>query len=178
MPLGILVVNRAEFVRPALARVSEQQQLARVSRYRGFDGNIWPQEESLSVQLKDGLASVEEQEVVRRYALTLDRRDECDLVLLRYGEALSMAAPLGWRCIGYDLGYFESECAHFSVVLNEVLFGAMTRLRRFADRLNQHSLFATRDEAREAGALHDELFAAGADVEHGKMEPIEISVQP
>ena len=42
MPLGILVVNRAEFVGPALARVSEQQQLARVSRYRGFDGNIWP----------------------------------------------------------------------------------------------------------------------------------------
>jgi len=71
---------------------------------------------------EDGLASVEDWPLVREYKEKLPRCEECDIIMLaRPGTDDEAVRRAGWAAAGFDLGYFDSEWSHFSIVLNEVL---------------------------------------------------------
>lgn len=185
--IGILVVNRFELLRLFEKSASFSTRLpARETThdrvfccYRGFDGAAWPEIEHAGFQTEDGLADFADVTRVDAYVKRLPCRAECDVIALgRVGVALGGPGATGWRPIGFDLGYFESEWSHFSVVLNEIIYAIHPELRRFARRLNEHLLLATLEDALEVAMERSRLAAAGADIEDGPyIEPIAIFVR-
>lgn len=69
--------------------------------------------------------------------------------------------------MGFDVGYYESESLHFSVVLNEVVCGTVVELVGFAKRLNANLLFSSREDAEELMRVRESLMGSGADLEMG-----------
>jgi hypothetical protein len=182
--IGILVVNRLELMgravragvlakrKPAVEIPGEEV----FRRYRGFDGVPWPDLEHPEFRTENGLAAVTDWELVIQYARKLSQREDCDLVLLaRLGTDDERVRQSGWTAAGFDLGYFDSEWSHFSVVLNEVLFGVHSELRSFASRLNEHLLLGTLEDAIALLAERNRLAGTGVDLEQGDlMEPIAV----
>lgn len=149
-------------------------------RYRGLDGRPWPDLESARFELEDGLADIAEWPAVTAYLDRLPSRDECDPVVLAPQLVnIDRIQYPGWHLAGLDIGYYESECSHYSVILNEVIFGAYDELRRFAGVLNEHLLLSSPADARELLAERSRLAAHGADVEHEPpaMGPITVLVR-
>ena len=172
---GLLVVNRLQLLR--VGTRSEALSRRAPSRggswddvfttYRGFDGLAWPAREHPRFATQDGLASVGDVELVDDYVAELGCAAECDVVILaRQGWVPPRAAEKhGWFFAGFDLGCFESEHSHFSVVLNEVLCGGLAEMRRFSDALNEQLLVSSVDECTALLGQRRAVAAAGADVE-------------
>src|SRR5262245_24022583 len=84
---------------------------------------------------------------VQDYIRNLDQSKECDIILLSWPVAtLEGARDLCWSFAGIDVGCFESEWSHFSVILNEIIFGVHDELRAFAERLNENLLLPTLED--------------------------------
>ena len=181
---GILVVDRIELMRravqsgalakrkPAVEAPSEEV----FRRYRGFDGMAWPELEHPEFRTESGLAEMTDLALVDQHVRRLARPEDCDMVLLArpgtYDEALLRP---GWTLAGFDLGYFDSEWSHFSVVLNDVLFGVHAELRTFASRLNEHLLLGNLEDAITLLTERNRLAGAGVDLEEcALIEPITI----
>jgi hypothetical protein len=185
---GILVVNRPEMWRQASRRAVQRPRSPAVPltgpevfvRYRGLDGRPWPDLEQAPFELEDGLADIARWPEVTAYLDGLASRDECDPVVLAHQLVnIDRIQHLGWHLAGVDIGYYESEYSHYSVILNEVIFGAYDELRRFAAVLNEHLLLSSPADARELLAERGRLAAQGADVEHEPpaMAPITVFVR-
>lgn len=180
--IGILVVDRFELMRRAarvgvLAKRKPAVEIPseKVFReYRGFDGVPWPDLEHPEFRTEDGLAALGDSALVDQYVRKLSQREGCDLVLLaRLGADVEIVQKSGWTAAGFDLGYFHSEWSHFSVVLNEVLFGVHSALRSFGSRLNEHLLLGTLEDAVALLTERNQLAATGVDLEQGDLiEPI------
>jgi hypothetical protein len=103
---------------------------------------------------------------VNRYIQNLPNASEWDVILLsRLGPTRESVRPAGWSHAGFDVGYFQSQWSHFSVILNEVVFGVHPELRLFASRLNEHLLLSRLESASELIAERKRLAAAGKDLE-------------
>lgn len=185
--VGILVVNRFELLRRgqetgALSKHVAPREMTHEEvfrRYRGFDGLAWPQLEHPQFRTEDGLADAGDAAGVDAYVETLPRRDECDVIALaRMGVSDAVVRPQGWCAAGFDLGYFQSEWSHFSVVLNEIIYGTRLELRRFVSALNEHLLIPTLEEAVEIIKERERVAATGADLEEAAhIEPIAIFIR-
>src|SRR5689334_23259500 len=124
--IGLVVVNRLDLLRLArrggsrLSPAVEMEPEEVFRRYRGFDGIFWPEKDEAGLEEIDGLAELRDLPLVETYFGKLTCKDECDL--LAVGPP---GARLGadWIPAGFDLGYCEFDGGHFSVVLNEILFG-------------------------------------------------------
>ncbi len=184
-PPGLLVVNRLELMRkaeragslayrdPALAISAEEI----FRRYRGLDGVAWPTEGHPPLRTEDGLAEPSQLAAIEQYARKPPFPHDNDIILLVPGGASNQDIQgLGWRAIGFDVGFFESELSHFSVVLNEVIWGRIDELRSFAGKLNEHLLLKTLGDAQALARVHDSLAREGRDVEDGEVEPFAIYV--
>jgi hypothetical protein len=187
-PSGILVVNRLELMRTASRSSVLPQRAPALSlppadvflRYRGLDGAPWPGPEHLPFDTEDGLAGLADWPEVKTYLDGLPCRDECDVVVLACQPTDTDRVPDSeWVSAGIDVGYFESEYSRFSVILNEVIFGAHDELRRFGDRLNEHLLLPSLNDARELLSERGRLRSGGADLEHEPpfMEPITVFIR-
>lgn len=145
-------------------------------RYRGFDGVAWPELEHPEFCTEDGLADLADLGRVKAYVARLSRADECDIIALaRIEVSASIPALAGWKLAGFDVGYFETEWSHFSVVLNEILYATRPELRRFAAALNEHLLIPTLDTALEVIVERGRMATAGADLEQAAyIEPVAI----
>lgn len=171
---GLLVVNRLELLRQAQAAgVLEERQAALemsdtevFARYRGFDGLAWPCPERLSFEIQDGLAPIAELPSVEGYLAALDSREECEIIVLAGSdEPAPGMRQLGWQAVGFDLGYFESEWSHYSILLNEVVYGLQSELRSYATKLNSFLLLDSIEEAAQLQNIRRKLFARGSDLE-------------
>ena len=171
---GILAVNRFEFLRvarktgalaglkPAVDTSTEEA----IRRYRGFDGLAWPDQEDGALRLEEGLAAIKDWPIVNRYIQNLPNASEWDVILLsRLGPTRESVRPADWSHAGFDVGYFQSQWSHFSVILNEVVFGIHPELRLFASRLNEHLLLSSLESASELIAERKRLAGAGKDLE-------------
>jgi hypothetical protein len=168
----LLVVNRLDFLRAAEERPefvcrappvgSSHESVFR--QYRGFDGFAWPELERLECVLDGGLADLGDLPLVEAYRRGLPHDAECETVLIARDLPLGIAIP-GWRLAGFDLGYFEAEYSHFSVLLNEVLYGSSEALCGMKARLNGHLLASSLEVVDEIMALRSRLAATGADLE-------------
>jgi len=147
---GFLVLNRLALMRRALAAgvLPSRHPAVPVTfedafrKYRGFDGEAWPRLTRLPA-LVNGLAEVHDWATVRSYAE--DGRDSDEDVIYIDSDKNSQEPQSGWTLAGLDVGFYESEHSHFSIVLNEVIFGLHFTLRAYAVELNDNFLF--RDES-------------------------------
>lgn len=174
---GILVLDRQSFFR----RVSDRGRVAAgcvplgltgaeaFKRYRGFDGDAWPFPDVEGIVRDDGLSSPNDWPSVQRY---MAEKDPCDAIAL--GGIGSTAPILGWRELGLELGYFHSQWSHYSVILNEILFGAHAELVSHAARLNANLLFASLEECQLALRDRNEVRLRGGDIEDEDVVPITI----
>jgi hypothetical protein len=176
---GILVVDRLGFFRRlarrdrvdagcvALGLTGEET----FTRYRGFDGDAWPSLGTNSFVRDDGLASPSDWPSVRQYMIG---KNECEAIALT--DVDGEIPVRGWVRLGIDIGYFHSQWSHYSVILNEVLFGMQAELRNFAGQLNANLLFETKDQCRSALTERNDLASRGADIESEDVGPITIFV--
>ena len=126
---------------------------------------------------EDGLGDPSQLRSIEEYARKLPSPQESDVILLvRRGVSAEDIERLGWRPIGFDVGFFESAWSHFSVILNEVIWGTIDELRSFAGKLNEHLLLNDIGDAQALVSRHDVLASQGEDVEEGEMEPFAIYV--
>lgn len=179
---GLLVVNRFELLRQAERSGSLSNRMPATGRdhedvfrrYRGFDGLAWPEVKHEDFSTAEGLADPDVLGPVDAYVEKLPHRHECEVILLAPLDAAGLDVD-GWRRAGFDVGYFESEWSHFSVVLNEIIYGTRLELRRFANVLNEHLLVPTLDLALEVIVERSRLAGIGADVEEvPHVEPVAI----
>lgn len=183
----LLVLNRIEMMRrfarlgslerrePAIGLTHSQVFHA----YSGFDGDFWPESGEHEIRLTDGLAGCDQLSVVVEYFRNIRVKDEVDLVMLEFGPTPNGTRPDGaWTFVGYDLGFIESEWSHFSIILNEIIYGHLRELREFAEGLNEHLLIATESQAELILDRRGLLSSAGADVENGEnMQAIAVYVR-
>jgi hypothetical protein len=181
--VGILVVNRLDLMKLALRAGRLRRTFVGLSpeqvfrRYRGFDGLAWPVEDHPRFDLEGGLADPSERAAIDDYLRSLPSPEEADLVLVgRSARRLDEGGFPGWSFAGFDVGSYESEWSHFSVVLNEVIWGTNPELGAFARLLGDNLLLQNLYDARALVAVHDDLRIKGKDVEQGRMEPIAIYV--
>jgi hypothetical protein len=182
---GIIVVNRADLLRLAMRSGSLTNRLPATGgdhnttflRYRGFDGVVWPEPQHPEFQTEGGVASLADLTAVEAYIQHLVRQEECDLIGLRAELGQGAFATSHWRSIGFDIGYFESESSHFSVILNEVVYGTSPEMIRCASLLNNHLLCPSREQGEEILASRRRAERLGADLERiQNAEIIEIFV--
>ena len=182
---GLLAVNRIELFRRAeksgslLKRVPapEMPHEEVFRRYRGFDGLAWPEFEHAEFQTEGGLADFADLARGDAYVRRLPHCAECEVIALARLEVAGLGLS-GWRPAGFDIGYFESEWSHFSVLLNEVVYASRPELRRFASALNKDLLAPTLALAIEVIAERSRLALTGADIEEAPhVEPIAIFVR-
>ena len=127
----------------------------------------------------DGLARVADLDLVEHYVAKLARRSECDIVGLAISNRGEFDRPgARWLRAGFDVGFFVSEWSHFSTILNEVVYGAHSELRSFADTLNDSLLLDTEEQVFALLSARDRIARAGADLEESdaKMRGIAIYV--
>lgn len=132
--------------------------------YRGFDGHAWPGNLIDDVALVDGLAPISELDRLMEYLKRLDGLD-IDLIYCSFGEEPGIE---GLEFVGYDVGYYESEYLHYSVILNEVLYGSCARLNAFVERLNMQLLATAEADALELLAIRESIGKSECDLEKGE----------
>src|SRR5215831_20965336 len=128
---GLLVVNRSDLMRKAERSGSLANRTASLGisaeevfrRYRGFDGEVWPMEVHTALHGEDGLGNPSQLQSIEEYARKLPSPQESDIILLVRRGVSDDIRRLQWRPIGFDVGFFESEWSHFSVILHEVIWG-------------------------------------------------------
>lgn len=171
---GVLAVNRQALLRQAMSRGGIQSRTPSVNlthedifrRYRGFDGESWPERDHPEFDTENGLASLSSMSAVQQYIDRLDPHGECDLILVDSTVSADYEpSDVGQKFLGFDVGIFESESSHFSSILNEVIYGHEPEMRAFAALLNEALLFSTVDDARDLHALRERLLKRGADLE-------------
>lgn len=180
---GVLVLNRM-----ALMRLAEQsgvltnrRPLLDISvsdifrKYRGFDGDPWPDLADTDRLTLDGLADPNDLEWACGYRTSLDCRSECDLIFLTNSDH-SMPPFDGWRLAGLDVGWFQGEELHYSIVLNEVIFGIHKSLLELSRALNGSLLFDSMSVAQILLERRREIAIDGGDVEILEGDPQVVQV--
>ncbi|HEU4886921.1 MAG TPA: hypothetical protein VFV49_03470 [Thermoanaerobaculia bacterium] len=166
---GLLLVERYAAAKPtAIGRLPEEAMRA----YRGFDGIAWPGETIRDVEIRDGLAPVTEFEKIMSY---YEKADDGALDLVYFpsddGDDIS-----GFVFAGFDIGYFESEYLYYSVILNEIVFGAVLDLTSFGVKLNESLLAPTEEVCSELLQRRLKVLGTTADVERGPEEMVAIPI--
>lgn len=134
-------------------------------RYRGFDGVSRPVPDYPKLRIDDGLADVGDLALVDEYVATSPTKNELEVILIARGSNPNANIAARWQFYGFDVGYFESEWSHFSVVLNEIVYGTRDELRQFVGVLNANLLVPSLDRAYTVRKEHERLLKTGADVE-------------
>lgn len=137
--------------------------------YKGFDGDPWPNgPNGGNISIVDGLAPISAIHSVERYFAALESPGRLhDLLLLHVGSVIEPIPTEvhDWTWYGYDYGLFESQWNHFSVVLNEVVFGSVRELRRFSSVLNTRLLLDSRADVEMLHDARSRLVERGAPLE-------------
>ena len=146
---GLVLLDRSRFF--------EFEEPGRTAQlvYRGFDGLVWPGGLP-GFDVPKGLAPWSFVRKVFQRAREVEARIGGVLDVVAIEPTLATAPSEGEirRCgetyslLGYDVGYFDDEDSHYSVVLQEVLPRCCTELARFADELNGAGLFNDLPTAR------------------------------
>jgi hypothetical protein len=179
---GLLVVDRLALMRLALRadrlkglRDGEAPE-AVFRRYRGFDGQPWPVEAHPQFRTDGGLAGVADRRAVEAYLRGLPNAGDCELLLLVRVDTAAFKGThrAGWSFAGFDVGFFESEWSHYSVVLHQVIWGRLPELASFANRLGPYLLLGALRDALALVSAHERVRAAGGDVEEGAVQPMAV----
>lgn len=117
-------------------------------RYRGIDGDGWPQgpglDEIRQAELYDyrlgfgGVAPLDQFEKVFAYYREVSKNRLCDLVFIDFPwrSGPSVEAPTGFSFCGHDYGMFESTTTHYPCIFHEVIYGQDEELIAMAKELN------------------------------------------
>lgn len=135
-----------------------------ISRYRGIEGDLWPDESSAQFSATDtGLAPIAAASEILRFAARLCELSpdkQYDVILVDPSLSANNSAPIGYEC-----GYLEGDQNVFSAILNDIIYGRFPALINFRTALNEHLLFNSLDAAKSFLQCRDELIQAGYDLE-------------
>jgi hypothetical protein len=138
-------------------------------RYRGIEGDAWPDGEDIKkIRLEDGLASCEQFDLIYEYYSKVRGRFHCDLIHCweaTKGEVQSQNLPSSFNFCGFDYGYYLSEDNHYSSLFNEIIYGKYEELRSYAKLLNESLLFPSKEIINRLGQTRKSLVKDGADLE-------------
>ncbi len=176
---GLLVVERALRGTGTVLVMGEQALTADdvVRRYRGIEGQSWPQEELIAAELggeekllEDGLSSLSAYDAIWAYYARVSQRHRCDLlycsILNRWEEVGVASAPTAFTFWGYDYGYYEGAYNNFSAIFNDVIYGGYAPLQTYATRLNNYLLLPHLDTVHELDKARQNLISDGAFLEN------------
>lgn len=135
-------------------------------QYRGFDGEFWPGDDFDSVR-KNEFGLVESTDVgeLRSRLARVDPLATLDFIFVEVAELRVPLPALPGSVLGYDVGHFGSVFDKYSVLLNDVIFGAHDELRAFGGQLNEHLLLPSLETARFLRAAREDLLRHSADLE-------------
>jgi hypothetical protein len=89
---------------------------------------------------------------------------KCDLLYIRPAESSADSAPdERFGMLGYDVGYYGSETNRYSVILFEVVYGAIKQMRNTAAILNEHLLFPDLPSAETLRRIREGIVRAGGE---------------
>lgn len=95
-----------------------------LSRYRGLDGEAWPDDADLGSHSDSGLIPIGTFSRVNAYFQRVRRKYRADLVVLGSppaGRSVRGLEECHFR--GYDYGYYEGAYSSLSVLVHEVMSG-------------------------------------------------------
>ena len=133
-------------------------------KYRGINGDPWPEIDLPKPDLADGLASLDDFTSCREYwnkAKEIFPNDKIDLLAIGNVEERD---DLQFSFLGYDCGWYE-EYSNFSALQNDLLFGGFKELESFHCFLNKNLLFTSRHDVDAFLARRYELFLKGYPLE-------------
>lgn len=137
-------------------------------RYRGIDGEPWPEALGLrDITLEAGLASVRQYQAIETYFKRVSDEHLCDLLYLRFprGAHETHLTPLDFAFLGFDYGFYSSEDNLYSSISNEVIYGLYGQMTSHAKLLNKNLLLPTLNTVAALSHTRDELLRNGADLE-------------
>jgi hypothetical protein len=143
-----------------------------LNRYRGFEGRAWPGTLGDDIALVGGLAPLSEFDRLWEYC----RRVETPLIDLVYCSFDEDPDLPDFEFVGFDVGYYESEYNHYSVVLNEVIYGSCDVLTAFNPELNGQLLIDTEKRAEALLAVRATVSRSECDLESGPERLQSISI--
>jgi hypothetical protein len=170
---GLLVVRRINWFADVTAEVKRTPSVALshqeiLTTYRGFDGEAWPNWEFVDgIHLENGLASLDQYQMVDDYYRNVSKEHSCDMLCLGFHESFnpySLLPPV-YLLLGYDYGFYLSETGIFSSLFHEVIYGMYSEMRQFSSLLNDYLLFPVIENAKTLELTRNSLLAAGADLE-------------
>jgi hypothetical protein len=174
LPSGLVVVERFDWYRlfpdgknewmppdwsPALGLSHEEIR----SRYRGVEGDPWPDGDGLSAISLDsfGLAAFEQFDRVFDYYLRLN--DPVAFDLLAIGSSNVRPSSLNALIfVGFDYAYGLDTEFHYSLIHDEVVYGRTEEMRSFAERLNEWLLLPSVHDVESLHETRARLVAAGS----------------
>jgi len=171
MKLGIVVIDRFAALRanartaPKRRPVGGKNHREVAAAYRGFDGAVWPGLQDGQLPVVDGIVGIESLDAVRTYVRGLPNSAEIDVIVLAPIHGSGAEQLPEWRQIGFDIGYYESQWSHFSVLLNEVVYGVNATMTAFAIELNESLLCDSEQAAARIIAARRHLAEGEADLE-------------
>jgi hypothetical protein len=138
-----------------------------VEAYRGFDGDVWPNLDSLGeFGLVAGLAPVSLLGAVEKYVAKISDHPGVRLLYLRSSDNTAKAPPPSdFTLSGLDVGVIASETNFYSIVFHEVLFGRVNEMVRFRAKLNSGGLLKNHSDASSLTMLREKSLASGSDLE-------------
>ena len=170
---GLVVIGRDRWTpemvanRPVPEGLTSSESLL---RYRGFDGEPWP-EVSPQLEISCGLLPAVELESALAHYRRVKRFRRVSLLYLQEFTGRLLPPEFPSDFLGFDHGWYMGEDCTFSCILHEILFGLEDTLRSWATQLNEHLLFGSAkgiDEYRSARASAREN---GVDLEETDGEP-------
>ena len=170
MDRGFLVLNRTDITDSQLVKSGRLPVLSLSheevrQRYRGIEGDPWPECKDMGkIKLEGGLSSLEQHKIVVDYYNIVSKKYLCDFLYIQTLPHLSnvrIPIPHEFTFLGYDYGYYELE-DRYSSLYYELIFGFYDEMRHFAKYLNEHLLLPSIDLIKDIEHSRKELVEKGA----------------
>lgn len=134
-------------------------------KYNGFDGKeVWPNLDN-SIELNNGLASIEQFDKVLQYKRNFI---ESRLLYIQFSHSVEEIPPIAqvnFNFVGYDYGNYISEYNYYSLILHEIISGKKEKFKNFEKYLNDNLLFNSLEYIPDLEKIIIGLKSEGQDLE-------------
>ncbi len=139
--------------------------------YKGIDGHSWSAFSEKELEIVCQYATrIGKESMIGIYERMKVKYSDADLDLLYFhgGPVTPNTTSIvnsDFIFCGYDFGVFDSTWNVYSIILNEVIFGAYDELRRTSKKLNPFLLFSDMNDIKELQIRREQVMADGGKLE-------------
>lgn len=175
---GVLVLERPEWNLAGWSKhtgINIENRRELISAYRGIDGTPWPLGNE-GLPIINGLVDLKYIVEAIQYYDDVSKLAKCDIIFIT-ANTDGVSCPLSdasVQLIGYDYGYYCGEQNYFSSVIHDCILGC-TMLFAYMNKLNNFSLFQSRQEVENYESTRNKLSSEGHNFENDE-ELLSISI--